>query len=277
MPLGAKRGASLVELAVALTIFGVVAAILFRLLAGNLRLYQEQTQRLDRRQGIRAAELILPVEWRELDATDGDLMAIAPGSVTLRAPRQLGFVCAPAGMGVTHLAVRQWPFFGVRDFDPATDGLLVHVPGDAIAPDGDAWLPGSLASIRDGTCADGAPAWLLETSLASDGRIAVGAPVRGFEIVTYRLYRGGDGEWYVGVVSGGGGTTQPLMGPVTAAGFDLRFLDASGASVSDRAAVAAIEMRLRAPTAQAVRRDAGLTRPVDSTTIVVALRNNRRP
>jgi hypothetical protein len=41
--------------------------------------------------------------------------------------------------------------------------------------------------------------------------------------------------------------------------------------------VAAIEMRLRAPTAQAVRSAAGLNRPTDSTAIVVALRNNRRP
>jgi hypothetical protein len=276
MSLGPRRGASLVELAVALTMFGVVAAVLFRMLAANLSLYQAQTQRIDRRQSIRAAELILPAELRELDATDGDLIAIAPTSVTLRAPRQVGFVCAPAGAGAAHLAIRQRPLFGVRDFDPGTDGLLVHVRGDSTDPDADAWLVGSLSSLRNGTCADGAPARLLETSLAADRRIGLGAPVRGFEVVTYRLYRGGDGEWYVGVVAGSGGTTQPVIGPVTAAGFELRYLDAAGAPVGDPARVAAIEIRLRAPTAQAVRGAAGITRQTDSTVIVVALRNNRR-
>lgn len=276
MSVGSRRGASLVELAVALTMFGVVAAVLFRMLAANLRVYQAQTQRIDRRQSIRAAELILPAELRELDATDGDLIAIAPTSVTLRAPRQLGFVCAPAGAGATHLTVRLRPFFGVRDFDPGTDGLLVYVAGDSADPDADAWLVGSLASLRNGTCADGAPARLLETSLAADDRIELGAPVRGFEVVTYRLYRGGDGEWYVGVVSGSGGTTQPVIGPVTAAGLELRYLDAASAPVGDPARVAAIEIRLWAPTAQAVRGAAGLTRQTDSAVIVVALRNNRR-
>jgi hypothetical protein len=95
--------------------------------------------------------------------------------------------------------------------------------------------------------------------------------------VTYRLYRAGDGEWQIGLAARGD-VVQPLVGPVTSAGLELDYRDAAGLHVTDPAAIAAIEIRLRMPTAQLVRGPTGvLGRSVDSLVIVVALRNNRLP
>ena len=257
-----------------MTMLGVVATVLFRMLASNQRIYQSQTQLIDRRQSIRAAEAILPAELRELDATDGDIIAFSPTSITLRAMRQLGFVCAAPRPDMARVAIRASPLFGLRDFDPETDSLLVYAPGE----DDGGWVPGPLSSIGGGTCDDGSSARLLGTTLAASAGAAMGAPVRGFEVVTYRLYRASDGQWQIGLATGRGGAIQPLIGPVTPAGLELIYRDASGVPVADPVRVAVIEIRLRAPTNQPIRRaGGGLERPVDSTVVVVALRNNRRP
>lgn len=275
MPLACRRGVSLIELMIALTMFGVVATVLFRMLAANQRLYQFQTQRIDRRQNIRAAEAILPAELRELDAADGDIIALSPTSITLRAMRQLAFVCAQPQPDETRFVIRERPIFGQRDFDPETDSLLVYVVGDSATPD--RWVTRPLASIGGGTCDDGSPARLLETGVVAP-RIEMGAPVRGFEVVTYRLYRASDGEWQIGVAARPSGGIQPLIGPVTANGLELTYRDSAGSAATEAARVAAIEIHVRAPTAQRVRgADGALARSIDSTVVVVALRNNRRP
>ena len=88
-----RVGFSLVELLVALVLFGAVTAGIYRVLVDNQRLYRAQTQRIDLQQNIRAAVTILPAEFRELDATNGDIKAMSATSITIRAMRQLGFIC----------------------------------------------------------------------------------------------------------------------------------------------------------------------------------------
>ena len=108
------------------------------------------------------------------------------------------------------------------------------------------------------------------------GAITVGAPVRGFERVKYRLYQpAGDTSWYIGYQNASG--TQPLIGPVLSNGLSLAYYDSTGAVTGDRTKVAIIGVTVRARTSIPVR-DAGqaLRVPVDSFVMKVALRNNRR-
>jgi len=86
--------------------------------------------------------------------------------------------------------------------------------------------------------------------------------VRGFEVVTYRLYKGGDGQWQIGLLDGRAGGVQPVVGPVAPNGIELLYRDSAGAFTASPSRVATIEIRLRAPP--------------ESAAIVVALRNNRR-
>jgi hypothetical protein len=94
------------------------------------------------------------------------------------------------------------------------------------------------------------------------GRLPAGTPVRGFEIVTYRLYRGGDGQWHIGLLDSRGGAIQPLVGPVDPDGLAFEYRDSSGSVTFDPREVATVEIRLRADREAAV--------------IGVALRNNPR-
>jgi hypothetical protein len=108
--------------------------------------------------------------------------------------------------------------------------------------------------------------------------IPVGAPVRGYEHVTYQLYQpAGDTSWYVGFQPGIG-TMQPLLGPVLTNGLTFQYFDANGVVTAVRTNVARIDITVRARTTAAVRRGGQAARAtvVDSVVTSVALRNNRR-
>jgi prepilin-type N-terminal cleavage/methylation domain-containing protein len=255
-----SRGFTLLELVIALVLLGVIGAIVYPIISGSRRLYRSDTARIDRRQSLRAAVTILSTDLRELDASGGDILAMSPTAITIRGTRQLAFLCAapPAGL-TTVLAVRESPVFGARDFNAATDSLLIYYEGPA---ERDEWLPARLLSIDGGVCADGTRARDLTVRLATDSvRLLPGAPIRGFEVVSYRLYEGGDGQWQIGMEDGGPGSIQPLVGPVTARGLTLIYRDARGGLTAMPESVATIELGVR--VAQ------------DSAIVAIALRNNR--
>ena len=304
MPRLNRSGLTLIELLVAMVLFGIVSLGIYRVLVNNQRVYQAQTQRIDLQQNIRAAVSILPAELRELDATDGDIIAMGPNSITVRAMRQLGFLCnTPVlsgsvlpGVGVPVLVIRSTPFFSVRDFNTANDSILVYYEGAQGSRNDDSWVPGRVTAIAPGVCSDGTAGRTLTTSLAfgtiaaptgslpatyvqlqRTGTLQNGSPVRGFETATYRAYQAADGKWYVGLQTGLSGGMQPLIGPILANGLSFTYRDSLGAVTALPARVATIEVRLSAQTAQPLRQPNGtLGYPVDSVGTIVALRNNRR-
>lgn len=282
-----RLGFSLVELLVALVLFGTVTAGVYRVLVDNQRLYRAQTQRIDLQQNIRAAVTILPAEFRELDATNGDIQAMSATSITIRAMRQLGFICSPPALGGAlsgiPITIRSSLFFGSRGFNPATDSLLVYYEGDPGTRADDSWVLGSLAAVGNVNCPDGEPGQRLTANLlfgASQvnqaGAIPDGSPVRGFESVTYLLYQSGDGKWYLGLKQSGG--TQPLIGPLRDGnGLEFSYYSAAGTTTTVPTEVALIEIRLVGQTAEPIRQaDGTLGLKVDSIMTQVALRNNQR-
>lgn len=289
-----RRGLTLVELLVALVLMGVVSLSIYRVLSNNERIYQAQTQRIDLQQNVRAAVNILPAEFRELDASEGDITAMSGTAISIRAMRQLAIVCTTPVLGIGNpvLTIRTNPFFGTRDFNTATDSILVYYEGDQASRDDDSWIRGRITAIAAGDCPGGAVAdgrtittalsfgtytttgGVVGNQLNSTGRIASGAPIRGFERVTYRLYQAADGKYYIGLQNSSG--TQPLIGPVLSNGFALAYYDSTGAATNVPARVASIEFTVRAQTAQPVRSGSALVYPIDSVTTRVSLRNNKR-
>jgi prepilin-type N-terminal cleavage/methylation domain-containing protein len=297
-----RRGFTLVELLVALVLLAIISAALYRVLVNNQRLYQAQTQRIDLQQNIRAAETILPAEFRELDAADGDISAMSATSVSIRAMRWLGFTCSPPVLGgllggvtvtIRGGAIGQPLFFGSRGPSTATDSVLVYYDGNQAARNDDAWARGRPIALLAQNCPLGGTGLRLTLDMTGglppptppavtsnvNGAITNGAPVRGFERVTYQLYRpAGDTSWYIGFQPAGG-TMQPLIGPVLSNGLTFSYFDAAGVVTNVPANVARIDFVVRARTAQAVRQAAGSAvraATVDSVNVSVALRNNRR-
>ena len=296
----ARRGFTMIELLVALVLLGLVSAAVYRVLVNNQRLYMAQTQRIDLSQNIRAAASILPAEFRELDAFDGDIIAMTPTRLELRVMRWLTFICVPPVLGAglnLQMTLRggspgQPMFYGSRAPNINVDTMLIYYDGDATTRADDFWARGTFNAIPNApvTCPDPnppgpQPAVRVNFTLNLLGlgpnvlnAIPVGAPVRGYEHVTYQLYQpAGDTSWYVGFQPGSG-TMQPLVGPVLTNGLTFQYFDANGAVTAVRTNVARIDITVRARTTAAVRRGGQAARAtvVDSVVTSVALRNNRR-
>lgn len=289
-----RRGFTMVELLVALVLFAIVSAGIYRVLVNNQRLYHAQTQRIDLQQNIRAAETILPAEFRELDAAEGDIAAMSATALTVRAMRWLAFTCSPPVLGgalggvsltIRGGAVGQPLFFGSRGVNLANDSVLVYYDGNQATRNDDAWALGKPTAMLNLNCPLGGTGQRLTLNLnlgASpnvNGAIPNGAPVRGFERVTYQLYQpAGDTSWYIGFQPAGA-TMQPLIGPVLSNGLTFSYFDSLGVATAVPARVARIDFVVRARTAQVVRQTSGSTllgATVDSVNVSVALRNNRR-
>jgi prepilin-type N-terminal cleavage/methylation domain-containing protein len=249
-----RRGVSLVELLVALTLLGILAATAGGWLGRLRAAYRTTALEADRRQNLRAATAILAAEIRELDAADGDLVAIGPGALTIRASRQLAVLCdsplPTATPGVVVLPLYDAPRYGLRAFRPVTDSVWVLAEVDSLAAP-PVWLRGSVVARATAPCPDGGAGEQLTVALSPvpdpGARVARGSPVLGFEAVTYRLYRSSaDGRWFIGQQTGG--TVQPLIGPVTADGLTLSYFAADGRETTQPSLVRLIEIRVRAAT-----------------------------
>ncbi len=286
MPALTRGGFTLPELVVALTLLGLISAGALGLLRQTRDAYRAESQGIDVRQNLRIAAAFLPAELRELDATDGDLLAMTDTAITIRAPRQLAVACRTPGSsgpgGALTLTLRDAPLYGLRDFNPSTDSLWVYSEASADGVDDGGWMLGSFTSVAPDSCPDGQPGRRVTTMLSPtvgpvtpERVIPLGAPVLGFETVTYRLYRSTeDRRWYIGMKTAT--DLQPLLGPVTRDGLAFAYFDSSGAVTTDPTRVSLIEVRVRAATVQPIRRAGRLEHQVDSLVTLVALRNNRR-
>jgi prepilin-type N-terminal cleavage/methylation domain-containing protein len=296
MPNLTRRGFTLVELLIAIVILGIVSAALYRVLVNNQRMYQAQTQHIDLQQNIRAAVTILPADLREIDATDGDIKAMSASAITIRAMRYLAIVCSPpvlgAGTNGIPMIIRRAPFWGVRGINTATDSLFIYYEGNESSRKDDNWALARPTAVVNSVCPDALakPGFTVTLNFSNvgggagqvantAGAILNGAPVRGFETVTYQVYQPvGDTSYYIGLTIGAN-ARQPVIGPVLSNGLQFAYYDSTGAVTADPLRVARIDITVRGKTAQPIRTGTGsatLTNAVDSVTTSVALRNNRR-
>ena len=285
-------GFTLVELLVAMAAAGVVAAAVHRVLMDNQRFYRAQSQIIAVQQNTRAVALVLAGELRELDAAGGDIIAMARDSITIKAMRGLMVVCAAPDVAAARVVVRNAPAFGYRAVDAARDSVLLYREGDPGRGADDSWLHAPIGGLGGAACSDGAAGTRLAlTGLAADQLgpngasgdrgVLPGAPVRTFEVVTYRLYEDETGAWWLGARghSGGAwGAISPVAGPLCAAeGLGLEYRDAGGSVTATPTSVAGVLITVRGRSPRPLNvpgRRAGYFQ--DSAITYVALRNNER-
>ncbi len=289
-----RRGFTIPELLVALVMFGVVGITITRVLVTDQRLFQSQTQRIDLQQNLRSAVDILGAEIRQLDASEGDIVAMGPDSIKIRAMRQLGFICKIPTLGgsLTGLTITvrgtgpgDTLFYGSRNFSVARDSLMVYYEGSTVTRSDDTWLPARLTAVTAQACPNGSAGQRLTFNIANltnpqsntVGNISVGSPVWGYEYnVVYRSFQSTDGKWYVGMRDSSG--IQPVLGPLTGSnGLAFTYYDSTGTVTGVKARVALIKVQVAGQTAQPVFQQKGLpTNPVDTMTTWIGLRNNLR-
>jgi len=259
-----RRGFTLVELTVSLMLGALAATAAIRLLVGTRRLHDAALARLDVQANLRAGAAILAAQLRELATgapPDGDLHAMAATSVAYRAVRGLFRTCRPA-VGST-VILDAAPLLGRRLPNPTQDELTIYLP------DEERWALVDAVGLTVGTdCPGGRPSAAIQVNGVAPA-VPAGAPVRAGRRFEVRLYRGGDGAWWIGGRefvrhTGTWAATQPVVGPVTPGGLLFTFFAADQSETADPARVARIGVTLIM-----VDGDGGTA----SLTLSVALRN----
>jgi hypothetical protein len=283
-----RRGASLLELLVALPLTLLVGAVAVELFVTQWRVAQQTELRWRTRRELDHAALVLASELRPLAAED--LETWSDTSLVAQSVVLVGVVCGVPAPGVTDVvvvgsaapisaAVFGEPRSGDRLTWPLGDSTLAGIPAHELAG------PGGSAILRDarrvsGGCAaspllgSGSP-WRFVVEGAPESGLAPGAMVRVQRRVEWRAYRATDGAWYLGRRDWNGdawNTIQPAVGPLhRGAGgvFTVSPQRADGTPatpVSHDVRQIAFTVRARRPDAR--RPDARL----DSLRAVVALR-----
>ena len=303
--MSARRGFTLVELAVALVLGLMVGGLVHGMLLHGQRLARAQSERMAMQENVRVTALVLAGELGGVGSDEitpeasaalgypaairSDLLAIEPGAVTYLAGRGEGRVCRVTPGLPPEIVVAESSWESLRA-PRATDSLLVFAESDPATGSDDAWIHLGIVSAGLGSCPGGqagialqvaAPAPLDPAALA---RVTTGSPARLAEVMQMRYYQSGGKSWFGMRSVSTGEAITPVAGPLADSsagvrGLTLVYRDAADAPTSDPAAVRAVEIALVGVTDQPVHgRD--LRRPlVDSFALTtrVALRNGLRP
>lgn len=285
-----RRGFTLIELLVAMVLLGVVSLAVYRLLTSNQQLYRQQAERSDLNATLRGATSMLPMELREVNATDtveSDITSMSANSITYKAMRTLYVACNPPVGAGTNGTIDLWrtPFFGYRYPSPTQDSLLIFAEANPSTRTDNYWVHANVTAVAYGSLCPGARPSVtvaLDNVYPSDALADVlpGAPVRGFEVLQMLTYQDARGDAWLGVrqfVKGTGwSTTQPLLGPLAGRGIQFTYLDTAGTVTNQEDEVARIDLRAVGMTLEPVRSAGRLQRVVDTLSTSIAVRNNRR-
>jgi prepilin-type N-terminal cleavage/methylation domain-containing protein len=280
-----RRGFTMIELIISLVIAGIVLGAAYKLLLANQRFYRSQSVIADVVTNVREAALILSSEVREVSPAGGDLQQMTDTAITINAMRALAFACTPGDPLTGRIIIKDATIFKYRDIDVTRDSVFAFREGVPSRSSDDRWLRGKLSGKTSQNCTDGSAGTRLVASALVGGTlqpldsVTIGAPIRTFETVNYRLYDDGTGTWWLGVrnwVSGAWTATSPVAGPLRPNnGITFTYYDVNGNVTATASLVTSIGVTVRGLSTASVQTAGRTTGPyADSVTIRVAMRNN---
>jgi hypothetical protein len=238
---------------------------------------------------VRTGSTLVPAELRELNTVVGGTIAqndvlapLAPDAVTYRAMRGLGAVCqVPATQ--TQIRLLGSTYSGVRD-PVATDSIYIFIENNPDRDADDVWLPLQLTSVATGNVCPGAAGAVAGITLNTQASpsvvgLAVGTPIRIYEVMELKLHVA-DGRSWLGARSvSAGDAVQPVLGPLLDGnGFGLEYLDGAGNPTASTDAIKSIRVTVRGLTDELVRGSGTqVGHPQEVLVSQVLLRNSIRP
>lgn len=239
-----ERGFTLIEVLV-VTMLGTLLAVgTFKIINLTQRIHTTQAAQVQGQQALRAGLAILFAELRELSPSDGDLLAMSKDSITFRAMRQVGYVCASDySTNPPHFTLRR-----VGRWLDAGDSIVALADNDPTKALDDRWITGRVTSADTmSTCSglDTAQEVYVE-GLSTSDTIRIGAMVRSYAPFTYGLFEF-DGQPFLGRRSAGA-SPQPLVGPLRGrleGGLAFTYLDENNVETLVGSDVALIQVELR--------------------------------
>ena len=280
-----RAGFTLVELLVALVIFVLVAASLYRVLNVSQRTARTQTEKAAMQGSLRSGLQIALAEIQELWSDEGvgsvagagsALTAMTATNLTYEAMRGLGISCAP--MTTTTITIRENTWRGLMT-PAAGQGIYIFDQGanESVTTD-DLWHDRVISGVAAGTCTGGGGAHVITLSVAlpSVATIQVPGPARTHEPMQLGLVASGGRNW-LGIAAGGALT--PLAGPLRSSGtaLALEYKNKDGNTTATPSQVKSIILRLYGETDRMTTQNIGGTPTLlqDSMIVRVQLRNGR--
>jgi hypothetical protein len=291
---------TLIELLVAMTVAGIILGLIVMISVRQQRVIADVADATALGTQLRDAEAVLSIDLRAVSPSAGDIRAgeARDTSIEFRGVIASAVVCdtsrgrlilAPAATGSTTYA-------SYLTTIQAGDTAWLLDASDSASD----WLPHAVLSVASavaGRCAAVAPA--LDSASSKVARVgiaidsaptssAIGRPLRVTRPLRYSIYRGADGDWYLGQRDWNPGTArfnsiQPVSGPFlppALGGMVFRYLDSAGRALStpvgDTRSIALVQVDLRGQSKNS-ERAFGAAPPAahhaDSTSIVVRLHN----
>jgi prepilin-type N-terminal cleavage/methylation domain-containing protein len=301
-----RRGTSLVELMIALALFGVIGLATLRSLDRQARFHSGMLAILEARAQHAAAHEAVATELRGVSSVAGDITRLSDSAIVFRLPVGAGVACALASdtiyLAPDTVAAGQ-RFAGFRTTPQAGDTAWIfdESASDIAADDG--WGGAHISSVAraPGLCTGSAlvnspvdasqSSWRIALAGPLPATVLEGAAVRITRTARFALYRGGTSEHWLGFAeiqpsTGTWITIQPVSGPYlpfnatapATSGIALAGRDSSGTPVtpSSVSLATAVSLSTRTLTTRTVRID-GLTRGAygDSLHSLLNLRNAR--
>ena len=299
-----QRGFTLTELAVVLTILGVVGSGIGLTLLRQQRFYRGATELLYAREGVRDAIEILSTDVRGMSTAD-TAMLLADSAVELFANIGSSVVCQVAGaeVGLPRAVSPRGNTLTAFLVQPDTGDLALFLRDSMEA--GSKWERHRIAGFSSRLLAAACPAstgfaaaeavdagatgFLMTLSTPLSSHVGRGAPVRFIRHGRYSLYRAADGDWYLGYRRCNAigppvcGAIQPLSGPYRAysgnsgsTGLRFEYFDVLGERLgAGVSSLARVDISARAESRQRLIVEGHGWIPNDSATVTVAVRNRR--
>jgi hypothetical protein len=246
-----RRGLTLIELIIVMTMFAFIGGVLVSVLLRQQRFQRAIADVADSRGRMRDIATIIPTDLRGTSSVGGDLLGIGLTSLQFRAAIGSSVLCNHPSETVIELPPKTLASGNTLTswINPPQPGDIVFIYNDGAGAGNvdDSWTPFTITdttSAVDATwCATNGPLALTQAadngqrkyrmtlSVAMDTmRIKRGAPVRFAREVRYSLYAASDANWYVGYetctpsgvagVAGACAGRELLAGPVQAASAD---------------------------------------------------------
>ena len=302
-----RAGFTLIELLISMVLMGLVSAAIVKLLLRQQRFYNSATDLIQTRQQIRQAAGMLPSDLRGISSVGADISAMSDSAIEFRSVFGTSVVCANIGGAlstVPRVLARNSQMTSYVRPPAVGDSVLVYDNGATTALADDGWTrfqiktvtqvttnvangcPVSSGLTLGGDISAANPSYQFTFVAAAPATIAVGAGMRFFRRVHYRIYKETDNQWYIGFFDCIVGRvpvcipTQPIAGPFQpyavngTSGMQFAYYDALGAVTANPLQVARISLVVRGQAAALMNLSgAGGTVFRDSLRIEVGLRN----
>jgi prepilin-type N-terminal cleavage/methylation domain-containing protein len=298
-----RRGFTIPELLVAMTLMVVIGGSLGMLLTSQYRIFNRTQGATQMQRDLRTGLGLLPLDLRAASRAGADITVLQDSAIQLRATIGSSIICVrPAAfyvdlppLGMARNALTQWHIM-----PQPGDTVLIYDENQRTGPEDDRWLEYRVMSLAQAPAAScsGAPftdpaldppadkpRWRLELGANPPATTTVGAPMRFLRSTRYSLFQpaGSAPEaWYLGYreyVGGVWGQTEPIAGPFESpagprVGLRFTYYDTLGAPLAapTGAAVGRVDLAFRARALiRGGTRDTIVLR--DSVAVRVALRN----